>query len=216
MTHDVVFIGAGRQAMVLAEIVLADTDARLLGFLDAAPASSLPDFVRHAGAAILGDDDALAGYAESALLHVAIGAKHAAARRAIIEACDKRGARLHRIIHPRAIISPSAAIGDGSAVMAGAAVQTHALIGRHCCINTGATVDHDCRIADNVFIQPGAHLGGDVSVGEGSVIGIGAAVRDGVSIGRNCFIGGGAFVADDIEDNTLAYGVPAKPAGTKD
>ena len=80
------------------------------------------------------------------------------------------------VIHPSAVISSSAIIGIGTAIMAGAVVQAGARIGKHCIINTCASVDHDCIIGDYAHIAPGAHLCGHVEVGEGALVGVGVGI----------------------------------------
>ena len=79
-------------------------------------------------------------------------------------------------IHPSAIVSMSAVIGPGTVIMAGAVVQAGARIGKHCIINTCASVDHDCIVGDYAHIAPGAHLCGHVEVGEGALVGAGVCV----------------------------------------
>ena len=53
-------------------------------------------------------------------------------------------------VHPSAIIAGSVCIGAGTVVMQGAIIQSCASVGRHCIINTGASVDHECQIGDYV------------------------------------------------------------------
>lgn len=113
-------------------------------------------------------------------------------------------------IHPSAIISPKAIIGDGTVVMQGSIIQTGSRIGRHCIINTGASVDHDCEIEDFVHIAPHATLAGGVIVGKSSWIGIGACIKQGIKIGKNVIIGAGAVVINDVPDGVVMAGVPAK------
>ena len=43
-------------------------------------------------------------------------------------------------VHPTAIVSPRVRIGEGSVVMQGAIIQSCAEIGKHCIVNTGASV----------------------------------------------------------------------------
>ena len=93
--------------------------------------------------------------------------------------------------------------------MAGAIVQPGAKIGRHCIINTGACVDHDCIIEDFVHIGPNSALAGGVTVGEGTFVGIGSSVVPYVTIGKWSTIGAGSAVITDIPDNCMAAGVPA-------
>ncbi len=113
-------------------------------------------------------------------------------------------------IHPSAVISPSASVAEGTVVMQGAIVQADAKIGKHCIINTAATVDHECVIDDYVHISPNASLCGNVQVGEGSWIGAGTTVIPGIKIGRWCVIGAGSVVIKDVPDNAVTAGVPAK------
>ena len=81
-----------------------------------------------------------------------------------------------------------------------------AQVGRHCIINTGASVDHECVIEDYVHISPHSTLCGNVSVGEGSWIGAGTTIIPGVKIGKWSVIGAGSVVTKDIPDHVLAVG----------
>lgn len=109
-------------------------------------------------------------------------------------------------IHPSAILSPRCDIAEGTVVMQGAIIQSSSKIGKHCIINTSATVDHDCLVDDFVHISPHATLCGNVSVGEGSWIGAGTTIIPGVKIGKWCVIGAGSVVTKDIPDYALAVG----------
>jgi acetyltransferase-like isoleucine patch superfamily enzyme len=66
--------------------------------------------------------------------------------------------------------------------MAGSIVQANARIGKHCIINTGATVDHDCIVEDYAHIAPGAHLCGGVHVGEGALVGVSVGLEPGTHV----------------------------------
>lgn len=113
-------------------------------------------------------------------------------------------------IHPTAVISEKAEICEGTVVMQGTVIQSCARIGRHCIINTGASVDHECLIGDFVHISPHSTLCGNVQVEEGAWIGAGAVVIPGVKIGKWSVIGAGAVVVTDVPDRVIAVGVPAK------
>ena len=119
-------------------------------------------------------------------------------------------------IHPSAIVSPSAEIGEGSVVMQGAIVQAYASIGKHCIVNTGASVDHECVIRDFVHLSPHCTLCGNVIVGEGTWIGAGAVVKQGIKIGCWCTVGAGAVVVKDVEDGATVVGVPARNIKSKE
>ena len=113
-------------------------------------------------------------------------------------------------VHPSAVVSPHATIDEGSVVMQGAIVQSCTKIGKHCIVNTAASVDHDCEIGDFVHVAPHATVLGGVKVGEGSWIGAGSVIKQYITIGKNCMIGAGAVVLHDVPDEATVVGVPGK------
>lgn len=114
------------------------------------------------------------------------------------------------LIHPKTIISNSVKIELGTVVMGGVVINAETTIGKHCIINTSASVDHECRIGDFVHISPKAALAGGVEVGEGSHIGIGAVIIQGIRIGKWCVIGAGAVIINDVPDYSVVVGNPGK------
>jgi acetyltransferase-like isoleucine patch superfamily enzyme len=54
------------------------------------------------------------------------------------------------------------------------------------------------------------------SIGDCCFLGTHAVVTKGVTIGNHCLIGAGAVVTNDVDDYTIAGGVPAKPIGKVD
>ncbi len=102
-------------------------------------------------------------------------------------------------------------LGAGVYVGAKAVVQVRASIGEHAIINTGAIIEHECRIGSNVHVAPGGVLGGRVTVGPDTLIGLGARVLPGVRIGSGCVVGAGAVVTGDLPDGARVAGVPARP-----
>jgi UDP-perosamine 4-acetyltransferase len=95
--------------------------------------------------------------------------------------------------------------------MAGAVVNADSIIDDLAIINTGATVDHDCRVGRAVHIGPQCALAGNVVVGAGSFLGVGCKLIPGVRIGEHATVAAGAVVVSDIADGVTAMGVPAKP-----
>lgn len=113
-------------------------------------------------------------------------------------------------IHSAAVVSHSAQIAEGTVIMAGVVINAETRIGKHCIVNTGASIDHECVIEDFVHISPHATLCGNVCIGEGTLIGAGSVVIPGIKIGKWCTIGAGSFVIKDISDCCIAYGNPCK------
>lgn len=132
-------------------------------------------------------------------------------RLARTEELARRGLPLVSLIHPRAVVSDHAGIGLGTVVLAGAVINIGARIGRAVIVNTLASVDHDCVLADGVHVSPGAHLAGHVQVGRSAWIGVGAAVRHGTEIGEEAVVGAGAAVVKPVSSGATVVGVPARP-----
>lgn len=65
--------------------------------------------------------------------------------------------KYHTLIHPNASVSKRCKIDQGTVVMAGVAINSEVEIGKHCIINTNASIDHDCVIQDFVHISPNVH-----------------------------------------------------------
>ena len=113
------------------------------------------------------------------------------------------------IISETAIISNKIDIAKGSQILQGAVIQIGTKIGKHCIVNTAASIDHDCILEDFTFVGPNATLCGGVKIGEGSFIGAGTVILPYIKIGKNCMIGAGSVVTKDMPDHITAYGNPA-------
>ena len=113
-------------------------------------------------------------------------------------------------IHASAIVSPYARIEEGTVIMQNAVINSCSQIGKHCIINTSASVDHESIIQDYVHISPNVALCGNVFVGEGTQIGVGACVVPGVKIGKWSLIHAGSVVTEDIPDYCIAGGNKCK------
>ena len=196
---DVIVIGAGGHARVIADIVRCRGD-RLLGFLD--------DFaqVEVNEIPVLGTVKDYVNYPDACFI---IGIGNAAVRRKVAE--EMKGVQWYTAIHPAAVVSGmNVCIGPGTAVMAGAIINPGATIGEHCIINTAAVVEHDNTIGDFVHISVGAKLAGTVTVGADTWVGIGTTVSNNLSICGGCMIGAGAVVVRSIQEPGTYVGVPAR------
>ena len=197
---NVVIIGTGGQAKVVADIVRLNGD-HLLGFL-----TNDTTLCSYIGYPVLGLDTDYRRFPDAHYI-VAIGNSEVRAR----FAAQMPSAKWYVAIHPAAVISDvDTQIGEGTAIMANAVVNPGAKIGKHCIINSGATVEHDNMIGDYAHISVGATLGGAVSVGAHTWIGAGATVKNGITICPECMIGAGAVVVKNIEEPGTYVGVPAR------
>lgn len=199
----VIVLGDGGHAKVCIELLQAmgRTVDWCIGVSDASTCLGIP--VLH------GDDELVRLRADGyRLAFVAIGSNSLRHRLATM-ALDL-DFELVNAISPLAVISPSARLGVGIAVMAGAVINADASIENLAIINTGACIDHDCKIREAAHAGPTCGLAGNVTVGPYSFLGIGTKVIPGVVIGANVVIGAGAVVINDIPDGVAAIGVPAR------
>jgi UDP-perosamine 4-acetyltransferase len=204
MKSEIIVVGAGGHAKVCIELLRAmgETVVYCVGAADS-PDNCL-------GVPILRGDENLSllraeGYCK---VFVAIGSNRLRERLGAF--CIEQGYQLVNAISPHAIISPSATLGRGVAVMAGAIINTESVIEDLAIINTGATVDHDCRIGQAAHIAPQCALAGNVTLGAKSFLGIGCKVIPGIRIGERVTVGAGAVVISHVESDAIAVGVPAR------
>lgn len=142
---------------------------------------------------------------------VAIGGTRGKERCEIAKFLESNGLYAFKpLLHPRAWVAETASIQSGSQILARATVCEFASIGKQCVINTNASVDHDCKIADGVHIMPGATLAGCVSVDEYASIGSGAVVLPHIRIGKSAIVGAGAVVTKDVPADSIVVGNPAR------
>lgn len=213
-TKPVIFWGATAQARVLRECIKG-SGMELLALFDHNPAavSPFPDVpIFHGDEGFTTWLAARGEAAEGVGFLVAVGGFHGRRRVELQESLSAQGLEPLVAQHRTAFVAPNASIGPGSQILAQSAVCVEASLGRGCIINTGATVDHQCRLGDGVHICPGAHLAGEVCVREFATIGTGACVLPGVRIGREAIVAAGAVVTRDVPDGGKVMGVPARPA----
>lgn len=193
--------GAGGHAVVIADI-LRSLSRSVAGFISDDPQRNHRSIDR-----CVGPDEMSDSVRANSSFIVGIGANLVRER----IADEYRGVEWLTAIHPSCIASESVKIGEGSVLFHNSVVQAYAKIGRHCIVNTSASVDHDCVIGDFVHIAPNSTLCGAVTVGDLSFIGAGSTILPGITIGSNCVIGAGAVVTKDVADGSVVAGVPGRP-----
>ncbi len=202
MSKDVIIIGAGGHAKVIADIIYKSGD-NLIGFLDDNLANKGKEI--YLGKKVIGTTKDIEIYNKNYFI---IGIGNNSIRKKIN---NENNLKLYTAIHPSAIIAEDVKIGTGSVIMAGVVINPGTVIGKNCIINTCSSLDHDNLLEDYVHISPGAHLAGTVSVKEGTWICTGATIINNITIAKNNIIGAGSVVIKDInEENGTYVGVPVK------
>lgn len=204
---DIILLGAGDHAKVLLDILLEQGE-NVIGLAD----KSIPKETLIYGIPVIGDDNAVLQYKTDAVELVnGIGSiGDTSLRRKVFESLKEKGYKFKTVIHSSAIISKRSKIGEGVQLLAGSIVNTEAEIGDNTIINTKSSIDHGCVIGKHCHIAPGCSFSGCVKIGDGTHVGTGSVIIQGITIGNNVLLGAGSVVVKDIEDNSKAYGVPAK------
>lgn len=203
MSKNVVIMGAGGHAKMIADIIIKSGDM-LYGFLD----DNIP-----IGTKIL-QDYAVVGKIEDCNklqnekeLHFIIGIGDNHTRETIYE---KYKVKYYTAIHPTAVIARDVTIGEGTVIKSNATIDVLATIGKNCIVGTGSITAHDSKIGDYVHLSPNATICGTVNVGKYTHIGANATVINNINVASDCIVGAGAVVVKDIEQSGTYVGVPAK------
>lgn len=131
-------------------------------------------------------------------------------RQLVVRQLTDLGVTYFSIVHPSVRMSQYVEIGEGSIVCAGAILTTQIKVGKHVHININTTIGHDVTIGDFSTVAPGVNVSGHVSIGQGCDVGTNSSIIQGLKVGMGVIIGAGAVVNKDIEENTVAVGIPAK------
>lgn len=206
MPKEVVIIGAGGHAKVIADIIVKNNDI-LLGFLDDNIEKGKKVIADYKVLGTISDCQELCNYKNNLMFIVGIG--NNLTRLKITK--EYPNLLYYTAIHPNAVIGLDVKVGEGTAIMANACINSNATIGKHCIINTGAIIEHDNILDDFVHVSPNAALAGNVKIGEGTHVGIGATVKNNINIKENNIIGAGAVVVKNIlGTGKTMVGVPAR------
>ena len=205
MPKDVIIIGAGGHAKVIADIVKSSGD-NLVGFLD--DNMDIQGNVIFEDKIVLGTtkEEDIEKYKDNYFI-IGIGSNRV--RKLISEKYPNL--KWYTAIHPSSIIGSDVSINEGTAIMAGTVINTGTVVGKHCIVNTSSSLDHDNILEDYVHISPGSHLAGTVKISEGTWICAGVTVINNITIGKNNIIGAGATVIKNIEEEGCTFvGIPVK------
>lgn len=208
---DIVIIGAGGHAKVVADIILKrkkllNENLNVVGFLDDGyknlKYNSIFDIP------VLGDTTLVEKFEEEKHYSYVIAIGNNQVREKISTKFIKLD--YYTVIHPKAVIGTEVIINAGTVVMANVVVNSATIIGKHCILNTGSIIEHNSNIKDYCHISPSAVLCGTVNVGKKSWIGAGSIIIQNKNIGENSIIGAGSVVIGDVSDNCTVVGNPGK------
>jgi sugar O-acyltransferase (sialic acid O-acetyltransferase NeuD family) len=204
---DLLILGAGGHARVIASLLGHDTRYRVVGVLDQNPSK---DGEIVGGFPVVGTFDDLEEWRDRGVAHIALAIGDNQRRADLYDSLIARGFHIAGLRHPRAMVERNATVADDAVLCIGSIIGAEAFVGANALINSGAIVDHECRIGAHAHLAPGSRLAGRVQVGDGVFVGLGVCVREGIRLGAGSQIGAGAVVVSDIPPGVLAIGIPAR------
>jgi acetyltransferase-like isoleucine patch superfamily enzyme len=138
------------------------------------------------------------------------------------------------VIGGRILVSERVTISDGAIIAPyGGSIEigAHAYVGPYCVLygHGGLTIGRNTMIGAHTIIIPANHgrtrrdepmnvqplTTKGITIGEDLWIGAGCKILDGVHIGDGAVIGAGSVVTKHIEAYSIAFGVPARSAGSR-
>ncbi len=191
----VLVVGGGGHAKVVID-VLQKVGREIIGIVDGGVAKGTMVL----GVPVLGGDEYLSRYTGGGVdLANGIGSLPGCnARWEVTGRLRQQGYRFIRVIHPSVILGACVDISEGVQIMAGCVIQPCVTVGEDTILNTGTTVDHDCRIGRCCHVAPGVSLCGGVCVGDFVHIGTGANIIQEVTISAEKVVKAGALVSVDL------------------
>lgn len=203
-----IVLGAGGHAKVLVDI-LQEMGQEILAICDT---DFLKEGTRLLGVSVYGSEEfVLRQKPERIFLVNGLGSiGNGKDRTDLFLRFKQQGYTFAKIVSPHACVSRNAEIDEGTCVFQGAIIQAGSRVGKNVIVNTRASIDHDCAIADHCHIAPGVTLSGNVTIGEGAHIGCGATIIQGIRVGKRSLVAAGSIVVRNVEEETIVMGIPAR------
>ncbi len=205
-----IFGTGGHARVILSEILILDTYEEII-FVS--PNHYDEDIIRintHTYKVVNSTDDLIKIYNKDSYGIIGIG--DISKRRNIVDELLSKipDFKWTSVISLNSIIAEDVLVEEGTVVVAGSIINTGSRLGKHCIVNTRATIDHDNQIGSYVNINPGVVTGGSVTIHDDSEVGIGSIIKNNILINKNVTIGGNSFVNKDCLSDSLYFGNPIR------
>lgn len=204
MTKKVAIVGAGKTALLAAEI-FRENGVEVLGYFIE------ESFANPTGHNLIGPVETIDGL-ENCLLQnpdsgffVAVGYQNLnQERRRLNSIALETNARPVSCISKDARISETAVIKPGVLVGPFVDVQFGAVVEEGSFLWSNVTVGHGSHIEQFCWVAAGSTIGGDAQIGAFSFLGLNSVVGHNVSIGYGCLIGSGVSVTRNLDPEAAA------------
>lgn len=211
----IVLVGAGGHALSVIDSIRSKEEYEIIGITELG--CTVGEQV--SGCEIMGNDSVLKSVFDSGVKYafIAVGSIGSTAlREKLYHLLKDTGFILPAIIDNSSNIGSDVCLGAGIYAGKNTVVNAKSTIKDMAIINTGAIIEHGCRVNEFAHIGPGAVICGDVKIGAGTHVGANTTIIQGVTIGYNSIIGAGSTVVHDVPSKVIAYGNPCKVVRNKE
>lgn len=205
-----IIVGAGNKTRIVMDFLLSEgRSEEIVGIVDR-DSKRLGDSL--AGRPVIGTLESvlMSGAGELHQFCICLGEQFFDDRARITKELTNQGAKFVSIVSRHAHVSFTARVEPGAILFPNAYIGAGARVGSCSTLWTGALVEHDCLIGENVEIAPRAVLAGRSRICEASFIGVSSTVLPDVSVGPNALVGAGSVVIHDVPPYTVVAGNPAR------
>ena len=195
--EDIVLLGIGGHAHSIVDSIEQKKQYNIVGFLDITERQS--EIYRNYK--VIGTDDRLQELYDRGVRNAFISVGYignGTIRCNLYEKIKEIGYQVPNIIDNTSIIASDVQLGEGIFVGKKVVINANSSIQDMCIINTGAIIEHDCRIKKYTHIAVGTVLCGKVSIGEECLIGANSTIIQGLTIGKHTIIGAAREPASPI------------------
>lgn len=208
MLKDLIIIGAGgvgrETALIVEDINNKSREWNLLGFVD--DYKEIGEDIN--GYKVLGGNDYINKYEKEVYVVCAIA--NYKIKKSIIEKIKNYNVKFANIIHPSVKLNRTVDIGNGCIVYENSIITANINIGNHVIVSPKCGIGHDSIIKDYCSLLWNVNVSGNVVLEEGVTMGSGSTIIQGIRVGHGSFIGAGAVVIEDINEESVAVGVPTR------
>ena len=208
MLKDLIIIGAGgvgrETALIVEDINNKSREWNLLGFVD--DYKEIGEDIN--GYKVLGGNDYINNYEKEVYVVCAIANYNI--KKSIIEKIKNNNVKFANIIHPSVNLNKTVDIGNGCIVYENSIITANINIGNHVIVSPKCGIGHDSIIKDYCSLLWNVNVSGNVVLEEGVTMGSGSTIIQGKIVGYGSFIGAGAVVIEDINEESVAVGVPTR------
>ena len=208
MLKDLIIIGAGgvgrETALIIEDINNESKEWNLLGFVD--DYKEIGEDIN--GYKVLGGNDYIDNYDQEVYVVCAIA--NYKIKKNIIQSIKNDNVKFANIIHPSVKLNKTVDIGYGCIIYQNSIITANISIGNHVIVSPKCGIGHDSIIKDYCSLLWNVNISGNVALEEGVTMGSGSTIIQGRKVGRESFIGAGAVVIEDINEESVAVGVPTR------